>query len=69
MNAIDWKPRPFTEEELADIDPVIRAYMKDVDVTLLIACRRLTAEQRVRNAQAHAADAAEIYGAAWKRRP
>ncbi|HEX8323261.1 MAG TPA: hypothetical protein VF595_05035 [Tepidisphaeraceae bacterium] len=66
MNALDWKPRPFTEEELQSISPVIRAYLKDVDVTLLIANRRLSVAQRMLNAQQYAASAAAIHGIARK---
>ncbi len=64
MDATDWTPRPFTEEDLKGIDPVIVAYMKDVDVTLLIANCRLSVEQRALNAQAYATSAAKNIGAA-----
>ena len=68
MNALDWKPRAFTPEELERIDPVVYAYLKDVDVTLLIANRRLTVEERMLRAQSYAASAAEIHGIARKQR-
>ena len=68
MEIIDWKPRPFTDEELQAVNPVIRAYLKDVDVTLLIANRRLSVEQRLLNAQAHSADAVTLINAARARR-
>lgn len=53
-------PTPFTEEELADIDSVIRAYIKDVDQTLLIHNPRLSVEQRLVNGEAYPRDAAAM---------
>ncbi|MGC4030832.1 MAG: hypothetical protein QM754_03660 [Tepidisphaeraceae bacterium] len=50
-NALDWKPRPFTEEELRDIDPVIRVYMNDVDQTMVIESLRMTPHERVAGLQ------------------
>ena len=40
-----------SQEEPRYIDPVIRAYMKDVDRTMLRANLRLTPEQRINNLQ------------------
>jgi len=37
-------------------DPVIQAYKKDVDVTLIQACLKLTAEQRLINLENALAD-------------
>lgn len=67
-SVLEWKPRAFTDEELQGIDPVIRAYLKDVDVTLLICNRRLTPEQRILRAQAYNADSVALIEAARKRR-
>ncbi len=38
----------MTDPRLQEVDPVIEAYKKDVDVTLLIEALRLTHEQRLR---------------------
>ena len=47
-----------------DVDPVIEAYKKDVDVTLLIASLRLTPAERLDRMQAFAKFLEELRGAA-----
>ncbi len=51
----DWPP--------LEPDPVIEAYKKDVDVTLLIENLKLTPEQRLRKLQGAYAMVAEIQAA------
>lgn len=48
-------------------DPVVQAYMKDVDVTLLRVNQRLTPHERVKKAQAAHASVAKWRGAAGRR--
>lgn len=52
-------PSPAADQEPWK-DPVIEAYKKDVDRTLIRHTLRLTPEQRLRNLEACLADAAEL---------
>jgi hypothetical protein len=49
-------------------DPVIEAYKKDVDRTLLRENLKLTVEQRIRKAQSFHASIEHLRGAAWRAR-
>jgi hypothetical protein len=55
MEPIDEQP-----EESRDIDPVIRAYMKDVDRTILRENLRLTPEQRLLKLEMAVEDCVEL---------
>ena len=47
-------------------DPVIEAYKKDVDRTLIRENLKLTVGQRLRKLQSYAASAVRLRGAAWR---
>ena len=51
-----------------DPDPVIEAYKKDVDRTLLRENLKLTPDERLRKLQAFLDGLAELRGAAFRRR-
>jgi len=50
------------------VDPVVEAYKKDVDRTLLRENLKLTVEQRVHKLQSFLNFFRQIHGAAWKGR-
>ena len=51
----------------ADVfDPVIEAYKKDVDRTLIRENLKLTVGQRLQKLQSYAASAVRLRGAAWR---
>ena len=47
-------------------DPVIEAYKKDVDRTLIRENLKLTVGQRLQKLQSYAASAVRLRGAAWR---
>ena len=64
MNALDWKPPPFPDHVYAPPldyrDPVIEAYERDVDRTLLRENLKLTVAERFQQFDAFAQFAQEL---------